>query len=576
MKMKILLYISVIFTVGCQSVTDSDDKVVENDFSDTNTQSNVETDTESQTDTQDTLETETETEGNNTQGATETVTETETENFAPVASISVDTPSGEQAPVTVLFSAEYSTDDQAIVQYDWLINGQSFSDELVSYSFDEAQIYNIVLTVTDAAGENNTITIPFEVINPEPQIFRGLLPTMGEQGVVDEIKTQYDAWKEKYLVTRPGIVPMQKFVWYKVDERFEDWADNKRAVTVSEAHGYGMLILANMAAIDDQHDTDVKSDFDAMVNYLNSFPSSIDSRLMSWMQWTDGIDKLTGEGSITDVIDAADGDSAIDGDMDIAYALLIADKIWGSDGAVDYKTKALSVIHGILESTVHPTENVLLLGDWVNPNSSTYGKATRASDFMLQHLRVFAKVDVENSERWLQVLEKTIDIYKNNVNNFSNNTGLVADFLIHNSVSGQYEPSPANFLESDYDGDYYYNSARVPWRLAMDYLYGDDDSVVNELEILNNWIRTDSGNDPEEIYPGYTLNGNKLDTSYIDLTFSAPFVVSASIDLNNQQWVDDLWEHLSDQNNPVKYDFYFGNSIRLLSIISAGGQWVVP
>ena len=41
--------------------------------------------------------------------------------------------------------------------------------------------------------------------------------------------------------------------------------------------------------------------------------------------------------------------SATDGDMDIAYSLLLADKQWGSDGEIDYLKQGKKVIDAIME-----------------------------------------------------------------------------------------------------------------------------------------------------------------------------------------------------------------------------------
>ena len=51
-------------------------------------------------------------------------------------------------------------------------------------------------------------------------------------------------------------------------------------VTVSEAHGYGMLIAVSMA----DYDSEAKDLFDGMVRYYLAHPSQIGSHLMAWQQ----------------------------------------------------------------------------------------------------------------------------------------------------------------------------------------------------------------------------------------------------------------------------------------------------
>ena len=68
-------------------------------------------------------------------------------------------------------------------------------------------------------------------------------------------------------------------------------------VTVSEAHGYGMLIAVSMA----DYDPDARAIFDGIVRYYQAHPSEIGLHLMAWQQSdngkslteTDGADSAT-------------------------------------------------------------------------------------------------------------------------------------------------------------------------------------------------------------------------------------------------------------------------------------------
>jgi len=52
---------------------------------------------------------------------------------------------------------------------------------------------------------------------------------------------------------------------------------------------------------------------------------------------------------------SGDSDSATDGDMDIAYALILADRQWGSGGAIDYLGQAKDTItNGIKNGDLGP------------------------------------------------------------------------------------------------------------------------------------------------------------------------------------------------------------------------------
>src|SRR5690606_2495130 len=87
---------------------------------------------------------------------------------------------------------------------------------------------------------------------------------------------------------------------------------------------------------------------------------------------------------------AGGNDSASDGDLDIAFALLLADAQWGSCGAIDYRAEAEAVLADVAAGELDQSQRYVLLGDWVTPSSVPYYDATRSSDFMPDHFRSFA------------------------------------------------------------------------------------------------------------------------------------------------------------------------------------------
>ncbi|BBI36306.1 glycosyl hydrolase family 8 [Cohnella abietis] len=362
------------------------------------------------------------------------------------------------------------------------------------------------------------------------------------------VKRLYDEWKAKYVKENP-YVKGQYYVWYADGDWFKE-----NEVTVSEAHGYGMLITALMAG----HDADAKKYFDGMYRYFRAHPSSNNPDLMAWQQADNG----------KALVDVNGVDSATDGDMDIAYALLLANKQWGSGGAINYLTQARKVINAIMKSEVNQTEWILKNGDWAT--SGDRALATRPSDFMLQHMKDFQVATGDT--RWSKVINKTYSIMKSLYNNNSPNAGLLPDFVV--KIKGSFVPAPPEYLESEFDGDYNYNSSRTPWRIGTDYLLTGDDRAKAQLTTLNKWIRKKTNNDPHKIMAGYKLNGSAPIADYEDISFSAPLMVSAMLDSSNQAWLNKLW----DYNTAVKTadELYFGNNLRLLSVIVVSGNWWTP
>jgi len=90
-----------------------------------------------------------------------------------------------------------------------------------------------------------------------------------------------------------------------------------KAITVSEAMGYGMTIFPLMSKFDPSS----KMHFSSLYNYIKSYPSIYNNNLMAWQQIKDS------NGNIVNVEDETS--SATDGDMEISYGLILAHKIWG-------------------------------------------------------------------------------------------------------------------------------------------------------------------------------------------------------------------------------------------------------
>lgn len=376
----------------------------------------------------------------------------------------------------------------------------------------------------------------------------------------NDMTSFYNIWKEKYVVKDEYVTNQEQFyVWYS-EERYN--GDNVSVpVTVSEAHGYGMLITASMSEYDEQS----KKYFDGMYRFYKAHTSDIGPNLMSWQQSDNGTELIDGaeNGSMT----GGYCDSAADGDMDIAYALLIADKVWGSEGEIDYYSEALAVINDIMTYEINHENWTISLGDWVYECDSNdiFYSATRASDFIVQYMPVFA--EVTGDQRWMNVYNSTYKIINDMVLEYE--TGLLPDFIIKDK-SGKYVPAPAGFLEGEYDGAYSYNSCRIPWRISMDYIINKNENALLFSQAINSFIINESGGDPWEIKAGYSVDGTQLE-DYNDLCFTAPFLVAAKCG-GNLEWEESLRDCIVNYGD----DVYYGDTIKMLCLIVAADKWIVP
>lgn len=352
----------------------------------------------------------------------------------------------------------------------------------------------------------------------------------------------YRDWKSTYIHKVPASG--QAYVFFE-EER-------SSLQSVSEGQGYGMMITVLMAGADPV----ARETFDSLYRYVLAHPSATDSALMAWSQLRNNRNK--------------DGTSATDGDLDIAYALLLAHNQWGSSGKYDYLTEARKRIKAIMQHEInHRTYNVLL-SDAVETDSHDYFDM-RSSDFMPDHFKVFARAT--GNAQWQKAVDSNYRLFFLMQDNFSDEAGLLPDFITH--IGDRPRPAGPGYLESRYDGYYNYNACRMPWRIGIDYLLSGDRRAYDLLKKINHWIRETSSDNPDNISAGYTLEGDDIASRHFEaLSFIAPFAVSAMTDASNQRWLNALWNYLV-QFKRKDFDYY-DNSIKMICLLILSGNYWAP
>jgi len=366
-------------------------------------------------------------------------------------------------------------------------------------------------------------------------------------------------------------------------------------VTTSESMGYGMLMLVILAGQDHALGLDIKAYFDGMFRSLMYWDSQIriegrKSHLMLWqLVQPDGpgtpykrhvhVHKPENDGN---------GSCATDGDLDMAYALLLADKQWGSDGKYNYFEYALAMIHDLWEfcidsesekleqNNIEPNYHVKG-GDWTSlrlHSASGYGMMidiTRTSDHMLDHFKAFKAVDT--SHDWQKVIDATYKCINDLCSMQNPPTGILPDFATFNRKTKTWSPVPAteeNHWESQWDGEYSANACRTPWRLGTDYLLSGKTSIDSScIKPLNETIRKKSGGDFNNI-SGYSLNGKPNDEP--DNYYANPALVLAAA-LGDTKWLDDGWNYAKNQE---WQDDQYGSYLNVLALIVASGNYWSP
>lgn len=384
---------------------------------------------------------------------------------------------------------------------------------------------------------------------------KSLINLYSNDDLTEKLLSFYVKWKARYLRTVEDSIESKEYLFYTLDQ-----PTTNNAVTCSEAMGYGMVILALM----NKFDSDSKSHFISLYNFIRAYPSFYNNNLMAWQQIK------TSNGAI--VNSEIETSSATDGDMDISYGLLIAHKLWGINDDIKYKDEALKRINALMDSCVNTEDYILTLGDWVKGiENNNYKYVTRSSDFIIYIIREFIKYDIKNSDKWKLVIKRINSIISNQLKRESQNNGLMPDFFV--KERDQYIAPKYKVLESIHDGDYYFNSCRIPWRYSMDMILNKT-PVTKQLQLLNKWIKKETNLKAEEIKSGYYLTNNspgKAFGSPNNLAFIAPFLVSSLIEKGNNNWTVNLWKILI--NKPIEDCNFYENTLKLMAMIVATGNW---
>ena len=400
-----------------------------------------------------------------------------------------------------------------------------------------------------------------------------ILPNhVSQEEMDDSVKSFYKAWKRHYVL--PSSRQGESYIFFE--------GTRGTNICVSEGQGYGMVIVALMAGFDPA----AQETYDCLYRWYKSHPSTTSPHLMAWTQKKDG--------------NSLDGGAATDGDMDIAYSLLLADAQWGRHSNIPYRQEAFAMIDAIRQQEINPQTYVIMEDNTGKPRARDYFDM-RSSDYMPDHLRAFR--DATADPFWDTVINNNYRVFRYLQNTYSPEVGLVPDFIKNIRFSPERvtaapgttapgtdaplgsperdaddvnlfaQPVQPNYLESKYDGVYNFNACRVPWHIGADYLVSGDPRAAAFLTRINKWIRETTKGNPDNISAGYNLSGEDLPHRYFEaLCFICPFAVAAMSSPDNQEWLNKLWDYI--QHFKMKDFDYYDNTIKMLDmIILSGNYW---
>jgi hypothetical protein len=328
----------------------------------------------------------------------------------------------------------------------------------------------------------------------------GILPSKTKPAMDAVLTKQYDAWKASNVVSANSIVAGGLAVQFS----------NRAYMAVSEGLGYGMLLAVLFAG----HDPQARTVFDGMLAMVRARPAYATGypALMEWRINADGTS-------------AGEGWNAMDGDLDIAMALLMADRQWGSDGKWNYKAEGIATINAMKAWNMKEDGTTKGL-----PNANN----NRTSDYMIGHFRAFKKATGDGI--WDLAVTRAYELLDLMQTKYSPGVGLMPDFVINTNAS----PAPSTGYigdGNDKEGYFWWNACRNPWRFASDYLLSGDARFSLVTGRMIDFFQRSSGGDPMNIGTGYALDGTQL-TGGNSAAYHGPICAGACVDARFQTFVD--------------------------------------
>ncbi len=287
-----------------------------------------------------------------------------------------------------------------------------------------------------------------------------------------------------------------------------------------EAMGWAMIIAAYMGD---------KSTFDGLYKF---YKSKIQSHgMMAWLCSCGGI---------------SDAGSASDGDLDVAFSLLVATWQWGDE----YREEAAKTIKTVKKLITSCSGTSVIVGGYSGNNPYGGCDQTDISYYTPAFFREFAKFTGDSA--WSKLADDTYIILNNAAND---NTGLVPDW--HTWKGGQ---SPGRNYRYSFD------ACRVPWRIALDYLWNGNEEAKKWCITITDWVNTKVG--IKNVKDGYNLDGSSSG-SWHNMSFVGAFAVAAMC--NNQEISDEFAKEVASMGfDNYWYHAFLGNCYMLTL---SGNMW---
>lgn len=244
--------------------------------------------------------------------------------------------------------------------------------------------------------------------------------------------------------------------------------DKIEGVTTSEGQSYSML---RALWIDDQETFDLVWEWTQ-----NNLRSEREDKLFDWL-WGQRED-----GSWGTLYERGGGNTASDAGIDIALALLLAERRWDNE---QYRIQALEILDDIWELEILEVNGrPYLLASDVEMRFDKYEYVINPSYCAPYAFRIFQQVDM--SRDWEGVAETCFDVIEASLTQYDG-VELPPDWMLLNTTNEEV------YYSEEKSADYSYDALRTPWRLAVDVQwFGADRSkeLLAQMDFLQSeWVR---------------------------------------------------------------------------------------
>ena len=298
--------------------------------------------------------------------------------------------------------------------------------------------------------------------------------------------------------------------------------------TLVEAVGFGMLLSAYAKD---------KTTFDGIFNFYKSKRTTQANNMMAWSVTCDGIN---------------DPGSATDGDIDVAFALIVASKHWGNSYLEEAKQIINIVQTSLIVSCSVNGESIYILAPGYS--GSAWG-GCEMTDLMYHtpaFFRIFATVS--GNTIWNELADDTYTLLNASANE---NTGLVPDWQ---TADGDPGPGGRN-------GHFGYDACRAPWRITLDYLWNGNEKAKSWATKITNWVESVG---PSNLVDGYELDGTPIGENGLNSAFLGGFTVAAMA--HSEARVNSFGTVLSSLNDT----YWFNLNTRCLYLFTLSGDFYHP